>query len=135
MCVFSIVSFLLRSDGGTGSCREEAWELRGGGGGGRPLESTDQPGGGGGRGGTKKRQNSRKQGDCLKTCVFEGIMKGETLANFLFRIFLASSGHVGVGGAQMTEATFFLSVLRLDAFFAMMESRGKKQGFATRSGA
>ena len=61
-------------------------------------------------------------------------MKGEALAFFSVHFF-ASFGHVGARGAQMTESNFFLRALPVEAFFAMIENRGKKQGFATRSGA
>ena len=53
VCVFCVVSFLLRSDGGAA-----AHEKRGSSGG--------RPGGGGGQDGTEKVQTRQNRGDCPK---------------------------------------------------------------------
>ena len=55
-------------------------------------------------------------GDCLKNGIFEGKMKGETLANFLRYIFVIFFGHVGAAGPQMHKTTFFLKILLVEAF-------------------
>ena len=107
MCVVFVffLTPLPRSDGGAGSCTEEARKLRG---------KTRR---GGGQDGTEKAQKRRKHGDCPKNGVFGGIMKGETLAKFLLCIFFVFFGHVGAGGPQMDRTTFFSKILLVEAFW------------------
>ena len=73
-------------------------------------------------------------GDCLKNGTFEGKMKGETLAKFLRYIFVIFFGHVGAGGAAVQINNIFFEDFACWSVFAMIENRGKKQGFAPRSG-
>ena len=58
---------------------------------------------GGGRATQKQQERHKVKGDCLKNGVLEGIMEGKTIAKFLFGLFAITFGHVGPGGAQMTE--------------------------------
>jgi len=79
---------------------------------------SDQPGGG--RAVKKKHGKAPKARGLPKERRFwgrfGGIRKGETLAKFLFCLFFGFFGHVGARGAQMDTTTFFLKILRVEAF-------------------